>query len=158
MKLLQKTRRGNPAQTHQQGVAAIEFALLIVLLLAIVSGVIEFGKVFWYYDTLAKSTRDSARFLSLSRISSTEAITQAFLDDAKDKVVAVASAAGIPADFTAEDVEVECDPDCDAPDYVTVRIDAYPVTIGGWIPIFIPTGTTTWSRTLSPYTTMRYMR
>lgn len=141
----------------EKGVAAVEFALVIALLLIIVTGVIEFGKTFWYYDALVKSTRDGARFLSMSRATPTLALNSTLIDQAKDQVVATATAARVP-DFTTDDVVVECDPDCTTPDYITVRINAYPVTIGGWIPVFVPTGTTTWTRTLSPYTAMRYMR
>src|SRR5450830_1392696 len=142
---------------QQRGAAAVEFALLLIPLLMIVTGIIEFGRAFWYYDALAKSTRDGARYLSNSRVSPTVAINTALQDQAKAMVVNAASLAQVPS-FTTGDVEVVCDPDCNAPTYVTVRIDAYPIIIGGWIPVFIPTGATTWSSTLSPYTTMRYMR
>ena len=135
----------------------MEFALLVIPLLMIVTGIIEFGRTFWYYDALVKGTRDGARFLSNSRASPAVAFDTTLKDKAKDMVVEAATAAKVP-DFSASDVAVVCDPDCDTPTYVTVSVDAYPVTIGGWIPVFVPTGTTSWSATLSPYTTMRYMR
>ena len=144
-------------QNLERGVAAVEFAIVIVLLLIIVTGIIEFGKTFWYYDALVKGTRDGARFLSNARASSTLALDSGLLVQAQNRVVATANAANVPG-FNAADVIVECDPNCTAPNYVTVRINAYPVTIGGWVPVFVPTGTTSWMRTLSPYTTMRYMR
>lgn len=140
----------------QHGAAAIEFGLLIVLLLIIVSGLIEFGKTFWYYDALLKGTRDAARYLSDSR--TTPALLPGTrIDAAKQLVVNAANAANVP-DFTAAQVAVNCTPNCSAPDYVTVSINAYPVKIGGWIPVFMPSGTTSWNASLSPYTTMRYMR
>jgi len=140
-----------------KGAAAVEMALLLILLLMIVAGIIEFGRTFWYYDALAKGTRDGVRFLSNARVDDTVAIDAALIGQAKAMVVNAATEANVPS-FLESDVEVDCDPDCTAPTYVTVRIDAYPVTIGGWIPVFVPTGATTWSSTLSPYTTMRYMR
>jgi len=150
--------RSNLTLVKQRGAAAVEFALLLILLLMIVAGVIEFGRTFWYYDALTKATRDGARFLSNSKAESAPpAIDDVLKDQAIAMVVAAATAANVPS-FSESDVEVDCDPDCTAPTYVTVRIDAYPVTIGGWIPVFVPTGATTWSSTLSPYTTMRYMR
>lgn len=142
---------------QQRGAAAVEFALLLIPLLMIVTGIIEFGRAFWYYDALAKSTRDGARYLSNSRVGPTVALNTAMQNQAKTMVVNAASLAQVPS-FSAGDVAVACDPDCNAPTYVTVRINAYPIIIGGWIPVFIPTGATTWSSTLSPYTTMRYMR
>ncbi|SFN18693.1 Flp pilus assembly protein TadG [Formivibrio citricus] len=143
---------------REHGAAAIEFALLIVFLLIIVTGLIEFGKTFWYYDALVKSTRDAARFLTDSRTTPPLAPSEGGrIALAKQIVVNAASAANIP-DFNTGHVAVECDPDCAAPNYVTVRINAYPVTIGGWVPVFTPNGTTSWTGSLSPYTTMRYMR
>lgn len=140
-----------------RGAAAVEFAILLIPLLMIVAGIIEFGRAFWYYDALVKSTRDGARFLSNSRASPALALDSALQDQAKTMVVNAASLAQVPG-FLASDVVVSCDPDCNAPTYVTVSINAYPITIGGWIPIVLPTGATTWNATLSPYTTMRYMR
>jgi Flp pilus assembly protein TadG len=143
---------------QQRGAAVVEFALLLILLLMIVAGVIEFGRTFWYYDALTKATRDGARFLSNARASTIVALDPGLQNQAKTMVVNAASLAQVPS-FSASDVAVSCDPNCTAPIYVTVSINAYPVTIGGWIPVFVPTGTTTtWSATLSPYTTMRYMR
>lgn len=142
----------------QNGAAAIEFALLIVFLLIIVSGLVEFGKTFWYYDALTKGTRDAARFLSDSRTTPAQSPSEGGrIAAAKQIVVDAANASRVPG-FNSSHVAVECDPNCTAPDYVTVRINAYPVTIGGWIPVFIPNGTTSWTGSLSPYTTMRYMR
>jgi len=144
-------------RANQRGAAAIEFALLLIPLMMIVTGIIEFGRAFWYYDALAKSTRDAARFLSNSRVSTAVAIDATLKDQARTIVVNAATLAQVPS-FTTGDVDVDCDPDCDAPTYVTVSINAYPMTIGGWIPVFIPSGATTWDTTFSPYTTMRYMR
>lgn len=142
-------------RTH--GAAAVEFAFLIALLLMIVAGIIEFGRAFWYYDALAKATRDGARFLSLARASPSVALDSTLMQQGEQMVVNAANAANVP-DFSDADVAVECTPSCTAPTWVTVRIEAYPVTIGGWIPFFLPTGISTWSSALSPYTSMRYMR
>lgn len=150
-------------QSHRKvrGSAVVEFAILLIPLLMIVTGIIEFGRSFWYYDALVKGTRDGARFLSLSRVNSTVALDATLKQQAKDMVASSVNAAKVP-NFSAADVEVDCTPnaDCVAPEYVTVRIDAYPVKIGGWIPIIVPapSGSSSWSGTLSPYSTMRYMR
>jgi Flp pilus assembly protein TadG len=145
---------------QQRGVAAVEFALLIILLLMIVAGVIEFGRTFWYYDALTKATRDAARFLSNARVSKDIALDSALINDAETMVMNAATSARVPSTNGNGnyDVAITCDTACDVtPTYITVSV-AYQVTIGGWIPIFVPTGTTTWSATLSPYTTMRYMK
>lgn len=156
MKITQLKFNSRATLVKQQGAAAIEFALLLVILLMFVAGAIEFGRAFWYYDALTKATRDGARYLSNTRVSALVAIDTATQDQAKQMVVDAAALAQVPS-FAAADVTVICEPNCDAPVYVTVAINAYPITIGGWIPIFLPIGTTTWSTTLSPSTAMRYM-
>lgn len=48
-----------------RGAAAVEFALLLIPLLTLVFGVIEYGRALHQYNSLAKTVRDSARFLSV---------------------------------------------------------------------------------------------
>jgi len=47
-----------------RGVAAIELALVLPLLLAILLATTEFGRAIYTYNTLAKATRDASRYLS----------------------------------------------------------------------------------------------
>lgn len=149
---------GKAKPVRQRGAAAVEFALVIIPLLMIVAGIIEFGRTFWYYDALAKSTRDAARYVSNTRVSSTLGVDNDVKSDAKAMVVASVDAANVP-EFLIDYVDVTCDPaDCVSPDHVTVSITDYPITIGGWIPVVIPTGARTWNTTLSTATTMRYMK
>ncbi|HEY0843238.1 TadE/TadG family type IV pilus assembly protein [Methylotenera sp.] len=156
MKITQLKFNSRLGLAKQQGAAAIEFALLLVLLLMFVAGIVEFGRAFWYYDALTKATRDGARYLSNTRVSALVALDTATQDQAKQMVVNAATQAQVPS-FTTADVTVTCEPNCDTPVYVIVAINAYPITIGGWIPIFLPVGSTTWATTLSPSTAMRYM-
>lgn len=48
----------------QRGVAMIELAIILPLLLAICFAITEFGRAIYTYNTLAKSARDAARYLS----------------------------------------------------------------------------------------------
>lgn len=50
---------------RQRGVAAIEFAILVPVMLLIVFGTTEFGRAFYQYNTLTKSVRDGVRYLSM---------------------------------------------------------------------------------------------
>jgi Flp pilus assembly protein TadG len=142
----------------QAGVAAVEFALVIILLLIIVAGIVEFGRAFWYYNALTKATRDGARFMS-------EVPTETLGNSvaaAEDLVVDAANAANVP-EFDADHVAVTCDGAACAnnttPEQVRVAISGYKVTIGGWIPFFLPTGgVTSFEPELTPSTTMRYMQ
>lgn len=52
---------------HQQGVAAVEFAILLPVLLLIVFGITEFGRALYSYNTLLKSTRDAARYVMIQQ-------------------------------------------------------------------------------------------
>lgn len=52
------------AARSQRGVAAVEFALLAVVLLTITFGATEFGRAFYQYNTLVKATRAAAREFS----------------------------------------------------------------------------------------------
>lgn len=49
---------------QQKGVAAIEFALVLIPLLLILFGITEFGRAIYQYNTLVKATRDAARHLT----------------------------------------------------------------------------------------------
>lgn len=48
----------------QRGVAAVELAIALPLLLAICFAVTEFGRAIYTYDSLAKSARAAARYLT----------------------------------------------------------------------------------------------
>jgi Flp pilus assembly protein TadG len=49
----------------QRGVAAVEFALILPLLILLTFLATEFGRALYQYNTLAKATRDAARYLSM---------------------------------------------------------------------------------------------
>jgi Flp pilus assembly protein TadG len=49
----------------QNGVALVEFALVLPLLLLLSVFAIEFGRAIWEYNTVTKSVRDAARYLSI---------------------------------------------------------------------------------------------
>jgi Flp pilus assembly protein TadG len=48
----------------QRGVAAVELAILLIPLLLMVFGITEFGRALYVYNTIAKATRDAARYVS----------------------------------------------------------------------------------------------
>ena len=56
---------GTPIRHRQQGLAAVEMAILLVPLLIMTFGMTELGRALYYYNTLAKGTRDASRFLSM---------------------------------------------------------------------------------------------
>jgi|SRR6185369_12202425 len=50
---------------RQAGVAIVEFALILPFLLLLTFLTTEFGRAIWQYNTLTKSVRDAARYLSV---------------------------------------------------------------------------------------------
>ena len=48
----------------RRGVATVEFSILIVPLLLLLFGVTEYGRAIYQYNTLVKSVRSAARYLS----------------------------------------------------------------------------------------------
>jgi len=137
-------------------VAAIEFAILAILLVLIVSGIVEFGRIFWHYNALTKASRDGARFMS---ITSKATIASVGVGQAKNLVLDSANAAGVIPQLTPTDVSVACLSssyvavgcvDGTAPANVEVTVQT---TLGTWMPFILPAG----GITFAPYTIMRYM-
>lgn len=145
----------------------MEFAIVIGLLVLILGGVIEFGRVFWYYDAITKATRDAARYMTTVPTGSIATEADAAATDppysaanplrARSIVVNTVQAAGVPS-FISGNISITCLPAaCQngvAPGYVTVGVTNYQVSLGSWFPL--PFGTV--SIPLEPWTTMRYMR
>jgi Flp pilus assembly protein TadG len=48
-----------------RGVAAVEFAIVLIPLVTLLMGVAEFGHAIYQYEALTKATRDAARYLSV---------------------------------------------------------------------------------------------
>ena len=54
----------NNQPKNQSGIAVIEFALVLPILMLLMLATAEFGRAFYQYNTLTKSIRDGARYLS----------------------------------------------------------------------------------------------
>lgn len=156
-------RPRQPIGPHRSaGAAAVEFAIVLVVLMLIVAGTVEIGRALWYYDALAKGTRDAARYLSTIPADN----LSDNLDEARSIVLASGETARIP-DLLSTQVTARCDAPAtascasvEASDVSTVTVSvSYPMTLGAWIP-FVPGGEGDpqgYSVTLQPHTTMRYM-
>ncbi|MGU7782965.1 TadE/TadG family type IV pilus assembly protein [Burkholderia sp. PU8-34] len=51
-------------RSKTRGVAAVEFAIVLIPMILLVTGVAEFGRMIYQYEALTKATRDAARYLS----------------------------------------------------------------------------------------------
>lgn len=145
----------------QRGIAAVEFALVMFVMLLIGAGIVEFGRAFWYYDALAKGTRDAARYLSAVPTTSLAGAGAT----ARDIVVRAATTGGVP-DFAAGNVSVVCAPTpCELAvlptNVTTVTVGAqYPFGIGTLFPFIASPGgggSASFAVTLAPHTTMPYL-
>jgi Flp pilus assembly protein TadG len=149
-------------RARQGGGAAVEFGLVLTLLISILAGIYGFGRAFWYYDALTKASRDAARAMS---VSAKATIFSAGVTAAQDIVVTAANDAGVPG-FSAANVSVTCldvnfangaaCADNNKPGAVRVEIVDYTMSVGQYIP-FLLGATSTYSTKLAPGTTMRYM-
>lgn len=63
--------------THQKGVAAVEFGLLLIPLVTLAFGITELGRAMYQYNAISKATRDAARYMSMQTPGSAGAMTTA---------------------------------------------------------------------------------
>jgi len=118
----------------QRGVATIEAAFLLIPLIILLLGIAELGRVFYQYNTIAKATRDGARYLSMMAPGTGHATARCLV------VTGSASCAGSPlvegldvaqvsiCDATtcpATHANVEADGDVPVMNLVTVTVTGY---------------------------------
>jgi Flp pilus assembly protein TadG len=83
-----KTRGNRPlVGKHQRGAAAVEFALVLPILLMVLLGIIDFGLYFYNDLQLTHAARDAARYLSVGDSIGAEAA----IAEAEDRLVATSS-------------------------------------------------------------------
>lgn len=80
-----RVREADPLETevmerilkNEDGVSAVEFALVLPILLLILLGILEFGLILFTYNSTQNVSRDVARQLATNRIAVTSADAQA---------------------------------------------------------------------------------
>lgn len=81
---------------RQQGLAIVEFAITLPLLLLIALGVTELGRGLYQYNTLTKAVQDGARYLGANSIDT----------DGELKITLIDSGNGQPLDVNTKNVVV----------------------------------------------------
>ncbi|MCW2812301.1 MAG: pilus assembly protein TadE [Friedmanniella sp.] len=100
------TRTPSTRSRHDRGAAAVEFALVAPLLLAMALGIMEFGRVFNTQTLLSAASREGARTMALqnsataARTSAKGAATKLALTDAQISVSSCPAAVTTPATST----------------------------------------------------------
>lgn len=75
-----------PMRNHESGAAAIEFAILLLLLMPLLFGIIEFGFLWAQSHYLSQATREGARAGARIATYDSESMTITNLDAVKDAV------------------------------------------------------------------------
>ena len=112
-------RRLTPIARDERGAAAVEFALVLPILLVLAFGIIDFGRLLYTYNNLTSAVREGARFASVqtqAKITNTAAIQGRVRDY-------IASFGG--DSVATSQIEVTFDAAPPATQYITVRINAY---------------------------------
>lgn len=77
--------------TSDRGAVAMEFALLLPILAALVFGMIDFGRMLWFQEVLVNATRDGVRQGTLFNSGNGQSEIQAIISQALNN-------GGVPAD------------------------------------------------------------
>lgn len=150
--------------SSQIGGVVVELAFVIVVMLVMFAGIIEFGRAFWYANALSKATRDGSRLMSTWPSAT---ISSQGVGAARNLVINAANAANVSPPLTTDYVQVDClnaaftvvgCADGTAPANVNVTITGFSISIGSWLPFIIGPASGNFGDTgLTPHLTMRYM-
>ena len=151
----------------QKGLAMVEMVIVTPLLLFLLLSVAELGRAFYQYNSLTKSVRDGARYLSTKAILGTTGnidLTDAKITATKN-VVIYGNISGNADDVPViEGLSAAADDDDDviqvtAPDAIHIKVSVsypYQSLYGGTIPSFgMGTGELNTNFTLTASSTMR---
>lgn len=111
----------------ERGAAAVEFAILLPLLLMLVLGTIEFGRAYNAQITLTNAARDGVRYMAIAK------------DPAEAKKKAQTAAASVSSTIPTSDVTLSTEI-CPTGDQVTLTIKYNLSTITGIAGPFSMTG------------------
>ncbi len=97
------------AVNRQQGLAVVEFTILLPILLILLLGLTELGRALYQYSQLEKITRDTARFVVNDRGGTTGLLNLSADDIAQAKTLAIGgdgNSQSLLPGLTADDVTI----------------------------------------------------
>ncbi|MCU1440627.1 MAG: TadE family protein [Rhodoglobus sp.] len=112
-----------PRRDDERGAAVVEFALILPILIVLILGLIEFGRIFNVQISITNAAREAARTMAIEN------------DPALARADAINAAPSVNPALAAGNITIT-PADCDAGQTVTVTI-AYDVTLlsGYFVPI-----------------------
>lgn len=92
----------------ERGAAAVEFAVILPVLIAITFGIVQFGFAFSVYNTMLNASREAARAMAVEEFDAAqgEALANDYLNVYPSMSFTVAATEPDPADPSDRDVEV----------------------------------------------------
>jgi Flp pilus assembly protein TadG len=128
------------------GAALVEFAIVLPVLLLLVFGIIDLGRLLYTYNNLTSAVREGARLAAVQQDPTTGASQQAVRDRVTQYVVSFGGNAGPP------NVTVTPSAAYPSTQFVTVAITNYPFQFITPLPAFAGLSNTT----ISPSATFRW--
>ena len=111
MKTFLARNSGVASSAKQRGIATVEVALAVPMLLVIVLMTAEFSRVFYQYNTLTKSVRDGSRYLAQNALSGNllNSIPQGTLNETRNLVISgnPNGGASLLTGLTQNDVDIQ---------------------------------------------------
>lgn len=91
-------------RSRQDGVAAIEMALVGMSLIFFLAGLLQIGRALWHYNALVKATGDAARYFA--SVPSAELGTAE--NTARTMILTAASGAGVTIPSPSDNISITC--------------------------------------------------
>ncbi|WP_028214316.1 TadE/TadG family type IV pilus assembly protein [Paraburkholderia mimosarum] len=113
---------------RQKGVAALEFVLVSTIFFTLLIGVMEMGRVLFYFNTAAEATRLGARVAVVCDINASQATTNPVVRDMQ-QMLSILQPANISVVYTPSG--------CDATSCTAVTVSVTGVTVNTVVP-FVP--------------------
>jgi Flp pilus assembly protein TadG len=127
-----------PGARRQKGVAALEFALISAIFFTLLIGVMEMGRVLFYWNTAAEATRLGARVAVVCDVNSNQATTNPVVRDMQ-QMLPILQPVNISVAYTPSG--------CDATSCTAVTVSVTNVTVNTVVP-FVP-----FNLTMPPFST-----
>jgi len=143
----------NSFRKNQDGTAFAEAAIVLPLLLLMLGAAAEIGRFMYYYNTLDKATRASARYICTRELDSAK--TSVNLNAAKNLAIygnTAGTGVKVLPDTNLTTGNVAITPTTGTPQTVTVSITGY-----SYVPIFAIGPMQSLAISITPSTTMRYL-